>query len=58
MRDIEAAQETGIHMAAVTWGYNSHSAIQALAPDYMIESPSQIISLLGPYLQQSSTVEA
>jgi phosphoglycolate phosphatase len=55
MRDIEAAQETGIHMAAVTWGYNSHSAIQALEPDYLIESPSQIISLLDPYLHPPST---
>ena len=55
MRDIEAAQETGIHMAAVTWGYNSRSAIQALEPDYLIESPSQIISLLDPYLHPLST---
>ena len=49
MRDIEAAQETGIHMAAVTWGYNSHSAIQALGPDYLVEFPAQIISLLAPH---------
>ena len=53
MRDVEAAQETGIHMAAVTWGYNSHASIQALAPDYIVESPAQIISLLAPHWHPS-----
>ena len=42
VRDIEAAQETGIHMAAVTWGYNSRKAICSLNPDHVIETPEEL----------------
>ena len=45
-RDIDAAQENGVHMAAVTWGYNSRSSIEILRPDYMIESPAQALQLM------------
>jgi HAD superfamily hydrolase (TIGR01549 family) len=55
MRDIEAAQETGIHMAAVTWGYNSHSAIQAMSPDYLFHHPTDLVHLLQ---QISNTPES
>lgn len=44
-RDIEAAKETGLRMAAVTWGYNSAEALRALEPDYLISSPSDLLSL-------------
>ena len=46
VRDIEAAQETGIHMAAVTWGYNSRKAVSALNPDHLVESPEELRELL------------
>ena len=46
VRDIEAAQETGIHMAAVTWGYNSRKAISSLNPDYVVESPGELRALV------------
>jgi len=46
IRDIEAAQETGIHMAAVTWGYNSPTVIKASTPDYLFDAPQQIADLL------------
>ncbi len=46
VRDIEAAQETGIHMAAVTWGYNSLKAIRALNPDHVLETPEALRALL------------
>jgi HAD superfamily hydrolase (TIGR01549 family) len=46
VRDIEAAQETGIHMAAVTWGYNSRKVIGALNPDHLIESPEELRELV------------
>lgn len=47
LRDIEAAQEIGVHMAAVTWGYNSASALEAAAPDYMIDDPMGICALVA-----------
>ncbi len=46
IRDIEAAQETGIHVAAVTWGYNSAPALAAIKPDHMLASPGAIADLL------------
>ena len=52
LRDIEAAQETGVHIAAVTWGYNSRAAIEASAPDYLFEHPSEISTLLDGFRQQ------
>ena len=46
LRDIDAAQETGVHIAAVTWGYNSREVLSAASPDYLIMRPSEIIDLL------------
>jgi phosphoglycolate phosphatase-like HAD superfamily hydrolase len=44
-RDIEAARETGLRMAAVTWGYNSSEALGALRPDHLISRPEEILSI-------------
>ena len=48
-RDVDAAQETGVHMAAVTWGYNSRRSIEELRPDYLIESPGELQALLQEF---------
>lgn len=48
-RDIDAAQETGVHMAAVAWGYNSLRSIKELAPDYLIGSPDELERLLKSF---------
>lgn len=44
-RDIEAAKETGLRMAAVTWGYNSAEALQDLEPEHLIGHPSDLLKL-------------
>ena len=44
-RDIEAAKETGLRMAAVTWGYNSAEILSALMPDHMIATPGELLNL-------------
>jgi len=49
VRDIEAAQETGIHIAAVTWGYNSRKVISACGPDHMMDSPDALRELLSGF---------
>jgi phosphoglycolate phosphatase len=48
LRDVEAAQETGVHVAAVTWGYNSRTALEAASPDHILETPEQVTTLLAP----------
>ncbi|MDX2080738.1 MAG: HAD-IA family hydrolase [Terrimicrobiaceae bacterium] len=50
-RDIEAAQEVGAHIAAVTWGYNSRTALASLQPDHIVESPGELLALLGEFPQ-------
>jgi hypothetical protein len=42
----DAAQETGVHIAAVTWGYNSTPALTEAAPDYLFTRPSELSTLL------------
>ena len=44
-RDIEAAKETGLRMAAVTWGYNSAEALRDLEPEHLIGHPSDLLKL-------------
>lgn len=44
-RDIEAAKETGLRMAAVTWGYNSAEALSSLGPEFLLSSPADLLTL-------------
>lgn len=48
-RDIDAAQETGVHIAAVTWGYNSRHSIEAAEPDHLFDSTRELLGLLRKY---------
>lgn len=47
LRDIEAAQETGVHIGAVAWGYNSTPALTEASPDYLFTAPLEIVALLN-----------
>jgi phosphoglycolate phosphatase-like HAD superfamily hydrolase len=35
-----------VHIAAVTWGYNSSPALSEASPDYLFTKPSEISDLL------------
>jgi phosphoglycolate phosphatase len=48
-RDIEAAKESGLRMAAVTWGYNSAGALAALNPEHLLNSPSELLGMHSPF---------
>jgi phosphoglycolate phosphatase len=52
VRDVEAAQETGVHMVAVTWGYNSRRALINCAPDYLVEEPEALLALVCEPLEE------
>ena len=45
-RDIEAAKKVGIRIAAVTWGYNSRRSLEAMKPDFVFESPGELVAFL------------
>ena len=46
VRDIEAAHDTGVHVAAVTWGYNSLRALAAANPDHLVGTPDELAALV------------
>jgi len=45
LRDIEAARQCGIKIAAVSWGYNSHEALEEAKPDWLLEHPKELLKL-------------
>jgi len=47
-RDIEAAKEAGLRMAAVGWGYNALTALSALDPDHLLEHPGELLRFGRP----------
>lgn len=48
VRDIEAARKAGLHSVSVTWGYNNRSALQAAAPEVLIDQPKDLLRLFAP----------
>ncbi len=46
VRDIEAAKRTGIKVIAVSWGFNSQSALAGSGPDFLIEHPAELIAII------------
>ncbi|MEG3966465.1 HAD-IA family hydrolase [Microcoleus sp. T2B6] len=47
IRDIEAARKTGIKVIAVAWGFNSQEALVAHNPDFLIQSPQELIEIMS-----------
>lgn len=45
IRDIEAAHESEVPVAAVTWGFNAATVLEAASPDYLIRHPSELPAL-------------
>ena len=45
-RDIEAAKKTGIQVIAVTWGFNSLEALAAHQPNYLLDKPSGLLTIV------------
>ncbi len=47
VRDIEAAQKTGVKSIAVTWGFSSKKLIEQSNPDYLINDPMDLPKFLN-----------
>lgn len=50
LRDVTAARKINVKVIAVSWGFNSFDALQALAPDFIIRQPRELLELI-PRLQ-------
>ncbi|MEW6356559.1 MAG: HAD hydrolase-like protein [Planctomycetota bacterium] len=47
VRDIRAARKAGVRAAAVSWGFNSASALRQEQPDYLLSRPEELLSICG-----------
>lgn len=47
IRDIEAAREAGISVAAVTWGMNSPRALAQRSPDLLLDDPRNLTKFMA-----------
>lgn len=45
-RDIEAAKRTGIRVIAVSWGFNLRQVLAEHEPDFLIQHPSELITVI------------
>lgn len=45
LRDIEACKKCGVPIAWVSWGYDSAEAVKKALPDYIINSPDELLTL-------------
>lgn len=43
--DIQTAKNSGLPVVAVTWGFRDRKVLEALSPDYIINSPDELVSL-------------
>ena len=46
IRDIKAAQKANIPIASVSWGFNSKESLAAANPDYLLDHPEELLSLI------------
>ena len=46
MRDVSAARSVGLHIATVTWGYNTSAALKNKQPDAVVDTAEQLSKVL------------
>jgi phosphoglycolate phosphatase len=46
VRDIEASKKCGIECIAVAWGFNDREILEKYNPDYLIDSPDELLKIL------------
>lgn len=47
VRDIEAAKKIKMSIISVTWGYNGKKVLSSYEPDYLAESPSDLLKFIN-----------
>ena len=46
IRDVEATKKAGIHMVGVTWGFNSKKGLVKYLPNFLAETPHELVDIL------------
>lgn len=47
VRDIQATKKVGMHIAAVTWGFNNEFILNKYNPNYIIRKPNDLLKILN-----------
>lgn len=47
LRDIEAAHEAEVPVAAVSWGFNAAGVLEGAMPDYLFNTPAEMAALFS-----------
>ncbi len=47
VRDVISAHKVGVKVVAVTWGYNSRTLLEKEQPDWIIDSPVELVKILS-----------
>lgn len=47
IRDIEAAHKAKLKIIAVTWGFNSKAGLRQYQPDYLVDTPQQLVETIN-----------
>lgn len=45
-RDIEAAKACNMRIVAVSWGYNTRQKLEKLHPNFLIDSPNELLKII------------
>jgi len=46
VRDIKACKKSGVPIIAVSWGYNSRATLEEAQPDYLVDTPNELLNLI------------
>ncbi len=57
-RDIRSSRKSNIGVAAVTWGFNSAEILQEYHPDYLVNSPQELLKAIEIHHSQPVTTTA
>ena len=47
VRDIKSAKKAGIPIAAVSFGFNAKEALEKESPDYLCDTPAELVKILS-----------
>lgn len=51
IRDVEACKKISVPVIAVTWGFNSKEGLQQYRPNYLIQKPGELVSVLSKHFK-------
>ncbi|MDY0152009.1 MAG: HAD-IA family hydrolase, partial [Candidatus Cloacimonas sp.] len=52
-RDIDAARKCGMRVIAVTWGFHNTELLSSHEPDYLVNSPAEIVKIVEYLIAQA-----